>query len=157
MVNPLIGIHAAIGELGAIAFLWVLIEFWNPAPNRIKRAELVALIGAILLFLTWFVGGYYYVQYYGANVKPIIKEGPQPWAHGVFTETKEHVFLFMPFLALLDYLIIKKYGKNITEKSEIRKAVMLLSLLIFLLALSMAGMGYIISTGARAALEAGAL
>ncbi len=157
MVNPLVGMHAFIGEAGAMAFLWVMIEFWNPSPERIKRAKIVATIGVILLFLSWLVGGYYYVNYYGDNVKPIIKAGPQPWAHAVFTETKEHIFLFLPFLALVNYLVIKKYSKDAAENKDIRKSIMLLSLLIFLLALSMAGMGYIISSGARAALEAGAI
>src|SRR3989344_6630876 len=153
MPHPLIGIHAALGELGAIAFLWVFIELINPIPKRVKRAKVVASIAVILLFLSWFTGGYYYVNYYGTNVKPIIKEGPQPWAHSVFTETKEHVFLFIPFLALLNYFIIKKYEGTLIKDRKIRKAVMVLSLLITVLAFAMAGMGYMISTGARTALE----
>ena len=30
MVHLFIGTHAALGELGAIGFLWVLIELLNP-------------------------------------------------------------------------------------------------------------------------------
>src|SRR3989344_6181175 len=113
MVHPLIGIHAFLGEAGIIAFLWVFIELLNPVSSGVKRAKLAALLGVIFLFLSWFTGGFYYVKYYGTNVKPIIKEGPQPWAHGIFMETKEHIFLFLPFLSLLTYSLIKKYEKQI--------------------------------------------
>ena len=157
MVSLLIGMHATFGEIAAFAFLWTLVELIEPSKKRIDRAKIAASIGVIFIFLSWIVGGYYYVNYYGTNVKPIIKEGPQPWAHSVFTETKEHVFLFIPFLALLNYFIIKKYEGTLIKDRKIRKAVMVLSLLITVLAFAMAGMGYMISTGARTALEAGAL
>jgi len=153
MTSFLIGLHAALGELGAIAFLWVLIELINPSPERIKRAKLVALIGVVFLFLSWFTGGYYYVNIYGNNVKPLIKEGPFPWAHSIVTETKEHVFLFLPFLAILNYAAIKKYEKELVNDKKIRNPVKILSLLISLLAFIMALMGYLISSGARSALE----
>src|SRR3990167_655172 len=98
MVNSLVGIHAAFGELGIFAFLWAFVELINPTQQRVKRAKIAAMIGVIFFFLSWFVGGFYYVSFYGSNVKPLIKEGPMPWAHSIFTETKEHVFLFLPFL-----------------------------------------------------------
>ncbi len=156
MVHPLVGIHAFLGEAGIISFVWVFVEMLNPIPSTIKRAKIAALIGVILFFVSWIAGGYYYVEYYGENVKPIIKEGPQPWAHSIFTETKEHVFLFLPFLSLLVFGIIKKYEKQISKDKNIRKAVLALCGVIFLIGVLMAGMGYLISTGARTALEAGA-
>jgi len=156
MVNLLIGIHAALGEVGVIAFLWVFVELLNPNLKRVKRAKQAAFIGVLFLFLSWLVGGYYYVNFYGASVKPIIKEGPMPWAHDIFMEVKEHVFLFLPFLSLMALGLIKKYEKDIIKGWDARKAVLLISLLIVLIGMMMAGMGYIISSGARAALEAGA-
>jgi glycopeptide antibiotics resistance protein len=92
---------------------------FNPSPERIKRAKLVALIGVVFLFLSWFTGGYYYVNIYGNNVKPLIKEGPFPWAHSIVTETKEHVFLFLPFLAILNYAAIKKYEKELVNDKKL--------------------------------------
>jgi len=109
----------------------------------------------VFLFLSWFVGGYYYLNVYGADVKPLIKAGPQPWAHLVFTETKEHVFLFLPFIGLLAYFLIHSHGENLVKERKTRHAIQLLCLMIVLIGLSMAGMGYLISTGARNALEAG--
>lgn len=149
----LIGTHAAIGEAGSILFLWALIELLNPTEARIKRAKSVILWGAILLFAAWVVGGYYYVQFYGANVKPIIKAGPQAWAHGIITETKEHVFLFLPFLALLALGVIKKKGSELIADSGTRKALIALCALIVIVGFAMATMGFIISSGFRSALE----
>jgi len=155
MVHPLIGAHAALGELAVFAFLWVFVELLNPTEQRIKRAKLAASLGVLFFFLSWFLGGYYYVEFYGSDVKPIIKEGPNPWAHGIFMETKEHVFLFLPFLSLAALGFIYKSGDNLIKKRNEKIAVLLLCSLIVLMGLSMAAMGYIISTGFRIALEAG--
>lgn len=153
MVNPLIGIHAGLGELGALLFLWVFVELLNPTEKRIKRAQLVALLGVIFIFLSWITGGYYYVEFYGSLVKPIIKEGPTPWAHSVVTETKEHVFLFLPFLSILAYGLIGKLKTKIAKDRKLRVSILTLVGLIVLVALSMAAMGYVISSGFRSALE----
>jgi hypothetical protein len=152
MAHPLIGIHAALGEIGIFAFLWVFVELLNPTEERIKRAKIVACIGTILIFLSWLAGGYYYVKIYGPDVKPMIKEGPQPWAHKVVMETKEHVFLLLPILSLFTVALMKKH--DLLNNSEARKSILKLCVLILLIGLSMAFMGYLISTGARTALEA---
>ena len=154
MVHAFIGAHAALGELGAIGFLWVLIEILNPTPQRVRRAKIVALVSVILLLASWLVGGWYYVNVYSLDVKPIIKEGPRPWAHFIFTETKEHVFMFLPFLALLAYLIIARFETQITKDKKLKNGLVWLCILIFLLAMARGIMGYIISSGARVALEA---
>ena len=155
MVNPLIGIHAIVGELGVFAFLWVLVELINPTEQRIKRAKIAAILGVILFFMSWAVGGYNYIAFYSADVKPIIKEGPIPWAHSIFTETKEHVFLFLPFLSLLTLGLIYQHKDILTLNNDIKVSILLLSGFIVLIGLSMAGMGFLISTGAREALEFG--
>ena len=155
MPSPLIGAHAFLGEFAVFAFFWVFVELFNPHPDRIKRIQKIALIGFALLILSWIVGGYYYVTIYGADVKPLIKAGPQPWAHAVFTETKEHVFLLLPYLGLLAFFMIRTAGDNLLKDRKSRLAVQLICLMIVLIGLSMAGMGYLISTGARNALEAG--
>lgn len=154
MVHPLVGIHAALGEVGIFSFLWVFVELLNPTEKRVNRAKTVALIGVIFLVLAWIVGGYYYVTYYGAHVKPVIKAGPAPWGHTVFTETKEHIFLFLPFLAFLAYAFIRDSQKEILKNAVLNKSVLALCLLIVLIGLAMAGMGYSISATARIALEA---
>ncbi|MBS3176911.1 hypothetical protein J4457_06780 [Candidatus Woesearchaeota archaeon] len=150
MVHPLIGIHAALGEIGIFAFLWVFVEILNPTDQRMKRAKIVATLGFIFLLLSWIAGGYYYLNYYGPQVKPIIKEGPAPWAHEVVMEAKEHIFLFLPFLALLAAALLHQNAKS---ANQTRRATLLLCAIIILTGLAMAAMGYLISSGARAALE----
>ncbi len=154
MVHPLIGIHAALGEIGAFSFLWVFVELIEPTRRRISRAKVAALLGVIFILLSWIVGGYYYVEYY-KDVKSIIKEGPNPWAHGVAMETKEHIFLFLPFLAILTASLV--YRKNLIKNNRERKSALLLSSLVFVLTLTIACLGFIVSTGARVALEAGVI
>jgi len=156
--ESLIGAHAFLGEMGAVAFLWVLVEMLGEStPNRIKRAKIAALIGVIAIFASWIVGGFYYVEFYGSNVKPLIKDGPQPWAHSLITETKEHVFLFLPFLSLLVLGTLCKFKEAIASNRQARISVIILSLLVVLIAFSMAGMGFLISSGFRSAIETIAL
>ncbi len=154
MGNPLIGLHAFLGELGLASFLWVFIEILNPEKHRIKRAKILATIGVIFLFASWIIGGYYYLTFYGANVKPVIKAGPEPWGHLIFMEAKEHIFLFLPFLGLLTLSLIKDYQNQIEKNKNIRKSILMMCVLILIIGAMMASMGYLISSSMRTALEA---
>lgn len=153
-MDSLIGLHAALGEAGAVAFIWVLVEVLNPSEARLKRARLAALLGTLFLIGSWVVGGMHYLGDYATLVKPVIKAGPTPWAHTVITETKEHIFLFLPFLAILVWGLLKRYKDELMQNRNLQIAVILVSALVVLLAFAMAGMGFIISSGFRAALEA---
>jgi hypothetical protein len=157
MTNPLIGLHAALGELGFLAFIWVFVELLNPTEERIKRARIAAVLGAIFIFGSWAAGGFYYVNVYGQEVKPAIKAGPEPWAHSIFMETKEHVFLFLPFLSVLEVFMVFGYGNKLIKDRRMRLSVLLIAGLIVLLGLAMVGMGYIISSGFRSAIVQGGL
>ncbi len=153
MAHSLIGIHAALGEAGVFAFLWLFVEILNPTVQRIKRARIAAILGLVLFVTAWLAGGYYYLTVYGSEVKPLIKEGPNPEGHKIFMETKEHVFLFLPFLAL--FVIGTLYAYDVVSDDKAKLAILAISGLIILLGLAMAAMGYLISTSARIALEVG--
>lgn len=155
MSDPLIGVHAFLGEFAVFAFFWIFVELFNPGPKSAARLQLIAKVGVGLLLLSWLVGGFYYLNIYGPQVKPIILAGPEAWAHNLFTETKEHVFLLLPFLGIVTWALLAQAGESIVKDAHARRAVQALALLIVLLGLSMAGMGFLISSGARAALEAG--
>ena len=155
MMDPLVLTHATIGEVGLFAFLWVLVEMLNPTEIRIRRAKVAAIIGVACLFFAWLVGGFYYVDVYGSGVKPAIKASDAAWVHGIIMETKEHVFLFLPSLAILTTLLISRFGNELIDNKHARKTVILLAGLIFLIGFSIAGMGAIIASGYRFALEAG--
>lgn len=154
MNSLLIGLHAFIGELGIASFIWVFVEMLKPDAKRIKRAKIAAILGVLFFLASWFFGGYYYLNDYGDGVKQIIKAGPQPWAHKIFTETKEHVFLFLPFLSLLTYSLILRFEKE-TKNPKLKKSILIMSLTIIVIGALMALMGYLISTGFRTALEVG--
>jgi|SRR3989344_5127111 len=156
MPNPLIGLHAVLGEIGIVAFVWVFVEMIKPSPKRLKRAQIAALIGVSFFIASWIVGGYYYVNDYGLLVKPLIKEGPEPWAHSVIMESKEHIFIFLPFISLFTYNILRHYGKSLKKdkNSHAKKSVLFLSAVIIIIGALMGLMGYLISSGLRAAMEA---
>lgn len=156
-MSILVGLHAFLGEAGALAFFLVFISLLSPSEASIRRARVAACWGVIFLVGSWMIGGWHYLTDYALVVKPVIKAGPFPWAHLVMTETKEHVFLFLPFLAVLTWGLIKRYQGELVENRNARTAVLVLAVFIVLIAFAMAGMGFIISSGYRAALEASAL
>ncbi|MFQ5977312.1 MAG: hypothetical protein ACE5OZ_04165 [Candidatus Heimdallarchaeota archaeon] len=150
-VDVLIEIHALAGILSIFAFFLIIIEFLTPTENAIKKIKIFSLLGTFLIFVSWVVGGYYYVTYYGDDVKPAIKESSEPWIHSVGMETKEHIFLFLPFLAILVTSLIFNYDINLLKNEQAKNSVLMLCTLIILLDLTVAGMGFLISAGARAA------
>lgn len=153
-MHTLIGLHAGLGEIGALASLWVFVELLNMSEVSLRRARIAALIAVIFFIGSWVVGGYNYLTDYATAVKPLIKSGPLPWAHLVITETKEHVFLFLPFLAIIEWSLLAKYKKELLSDQNFKKVALYISFLTVLLALSMVGMGVLISSGFRATLEA---
>ena len=138
--------HVFVGLAGVIIFYAVLMAVLKPVDfSRLKFLRLASLGGLIGFLLSWLSGGYYYVVYYGNIVKPIIKKSAYPWAHSIFMEAKEHIFLFLPFAALVAVLIFYILGEELEQKPAIKKPVIILSSLIFVLGAIMALMGIIIS------------
>ncbi len=150
LVHPLIGTHAGLGELAILAFLWAFVELLGPTKSRIRRAKIASLLGAVFFVLSWVTGGTYYVTQYGELVKPVIKAGAEAWAHSIVMETKEHVFLMLPFLGVLQNVLLRRMDLN-DPKS--RRVILILTGWIVLFALSMVAMGYLISGAYRSALE----
>ena len=149
MGNILVELHAIIGILSAFAFLLVFVELLNPTEKMIRRIKLFALSGTALIFISWIIGGYYYVTYYGPLVKPAIK-GSIPWVHSVIMETKEHIFLFLPLLAILVTGMIFTLDIDLLNNHKAKSSVLMLCVLIILIGLAIAGMGYLVSAGAFA-------
>ena len=153
-MHTLIGLHAGMGEMGALAFLWVFVELLNMSEASVRRARIAALWGTILFIGSWIAGGWNYLTYYASVVKPLIIAGPMPLAHNLIMETKEHVFLFLPVLALVEVCLLYKYKGQLVADKNLGKSATYIAFLIVLLALAMVGMGVIISGGFTAALEA---
>ncbi|MEK9154787.1 MAG: hypothetical protein AAB596_01840 [Patescibacteria group bacterium] len=138
--------HVFSGMLGIILFsavLFVLIKKLDS--KRIKFLRLTSLWGLIGFLLSWITGGYYYVYYYGALVKPIIKAGPYPWAHSILMEVKEHVFLFLPFAALIMVLVVYLFGEDFENQPKIKNAGIWLATTIVFIGTAITLMGMAIS------------
>ena len=92
--------HPTFGVLALIAAVWVFVDTLNASSSNNERVRSVSKLVAVLMWLTYVVGGYWYVTYYGGD-KAIIKTGPWPFAHSLFMEVKEHLFLMLIMLAPL--------------------------------------------------------
>jgi len=143
----LVGLHLGFAIVGIDAFLWLTGEFFAGTFGKL-RVKVAALIGVVGFALSWLVGGYYYVVYYGKLVKPVIKAGVAPWAHAIFMETKEHIFLFVIPLAITALLLafLKKEEIKEYNLSGLAKT---LAVLVALLGLLIGAMGYMVSAAAR--------
>lgn len=147
-LSTYLSIHVLIGVIGIIAsYMTLMWLFKRELPVRLlKLGSLVAFVAYIT---AWITGGFYYVVYYGSNVKPIIKEGPTPWVHLVIMEVKEHIFLFLPVLAFVILLVVWLKGDRLQENRRLRNALALVALITLIIAVSMALGGMVISGVAR--------
>ncbi len=143
-------LHPTFGVLAMIAAVWVFVEALNANDGNIIRLRRVSVLAAVLLWLAYIVGGYWYVVFYGGD-KALIKAGPWPFAHSFVMETKEHLFLTL--LLLGTFLPIVAYG-DVVKKKVTRNLVLWTSALVVLMGLAMEGAGALISMGVKVALLA---
>jgi hypothetical protein len=143
--NVILLIHPALGGFATLCALWVFVDTLNASEASLSRIKNISILCAVLIWLTYLIGGYWYVVHY-APEKAIIKEGPWPFAHGFFMETKEHVFLML--LLLATYLPIAASG-NLVASKPARKVVLWVAGLIVPISLSMEGSGAIISIAVK--------
>ncbi len=144
MANPLIVLHVLAGLGGSLLPLWIALEMSKPFKEiSVRYVKIASAVSLILILASWFIGGLYYVNIYGSQVKPAVLSA-QPWIHSIVMETKEHIFLFMPFLALLlNSLVWGDFEKK-------KRFVAAVALFLVILGLIMTGTGFAIS-GAREA------
>lgn len=145
--------HPTFGALGILAAVWVFVEALNAKGENQGRIQLASLATAGFIWASYIVGGYWYVMYYYAD-KARIVDGPWPFAHSFFMETKEHVFLGL--LILATFLPIAAYN-NIASSRGARTLVMWSAAFVVLIALAMEGAGAFISMGVKLALIAKAI
>lgn len=145
-------LHPTFGVLAMVAAVWVFVDTLNAsgANDNDTRVRSISKLAAVLMWLTYVVGGYWYVTYYGAD-KAIIKAGPWPFAHSLFMESKEHLFLMLIMLAT--FLPIAASG-GVWNKPGNRVLVLWTSALIVLMSLAMEGAGALINMGVKVALLA---
>lgn len=141
-------LHVLFGLLGLIASFWVTFHLFGAIHNHrtLVRSSALAFISYIL---SWFAGGWYYWKYYGAIVKPKIVGGDYVWAHAIFMEVKEHIFLFLPFASLCIFVILWLAGDSLRDNGLLRRRVAMLSFFVTLLATIVTLSGVLITGGAR--------
>jgi len=148
MENILLLVHPVTGGLATLAALWIFVDTLNAGESSVARIKNISLICAVLMWLTYFLGGYFYVVYYGVD-KAFIKAGPWALGHNFFMEAKEHVFLML--LLLATYLPIAAHNYIPSNKSA-RKIVLWVAGLIVPTSLAMEGSGAVIGVAVKVAL-----
>lgn len=138
--------HAVFGTWGALAAVWVFAETLNLRTENLARVRLVSILAAVLVWLSYLFGGYFYVNFYAAD-RAIILAGPWPWAHRFATETKEHLFFIL--LLLATYLPIVSRDPYLLKEKANRVLIMIVSGLVGLLVMAMDGFGAMIILGTK--------
>jgi len=146
----LLMLHPTFGILAMIAAIWVFVDTLNVSDANVGRIRSMGVLCAVLMWLTYIVGGYWYVVNYGVD-KAIIKAGPWGFSHSFFMETKEHLFFLVLMLATLLVIAVQS---NLARLSGARNLVLWVSGLVVLSALAMEGAGAFISMGVKVALLA---
>lgn len=149
--------HVIFGVFGILFALWVAVEAANSSEANQRRLKLASIGTTLFLWLTYLIGGWWYVVYYGAAVsnsdKSIILAGPWKWSHSFFMETKEHIFFMMLFLSIL--LPIVTFRNQIFKDKKVRNLTIVIALTIVVLGLGMEGFGAMISKGVKMSLMGG--
>jgi hypothetical protein len=151
-IKDLVIIHSTFGAIAAFALTWIIVEMRHLTPKGLARAKIASYVAAFFNVVgCWIVGGYYYLTVYASQLKPIIVEGTQPWAHQILMETKEHVFLFLPVivLALMQMLIWLSKDQTLLENPNARKAILAVALLALVMIIATFVFGAFISNAAN--------
>ena len=123
----LLVVHVIAGIIAIGIHNVVLMHLLKKTPNYIFISRL-AWSAVALFLLSWATSAYYYVTYYGTAVKPRILAGDMPFAHAFFMETKEHIFLLLPFVAL-SIALCASYLRAHPEDDGLRKSTAFLTLI----------------------------
>jgi len=146
MKEVILLLHPTLAMLSVISAIWVIVETLNASPANLNRIKNASLIVAILMFLTWVVAGYYYVNFYAPD-KAIILKGSWKFAHNLIMESKEHMFFLTLILSFL--LPVVTRAKDIVTSKQSRTLIVSVASLIVLSSLVLEGAGSIIALGVK--------
>jgi hypothetical protein len=140
--------HVFFGVACLLAAVWIFVDVLHASAANQDRIRKMSWVAAAVMWLSFLIGGYWYVVFYKAD-KSIILKGPWPFAHNFVMETKEHLVIML--LLLVTYLPIAT-ANNLAANRGARQLVLWVSGLTALLALLMEGDGAIIAMGVKVAL-----
>ncbi len=141
-------LHVLTGLIGIIAFypVWTGLLRERLTPKSLK---LGSFLGLVFLVISWLTAGSYYTTYYGQAVKAAVVAGKYPWAHKVLMEAKEHVFLFLPFLAAALFFSIWAFGDRLEREPGAKKSLAALTGLLVILGIIVTLAGVVVSGAVR--------
>ena len=148
LLKFLLASHVVLGLLGVAAFYAVWMQLLKQKVS-VRFTKISSIWGVIFLVLSWVTGGYYYATYYGVAVRSVIRAGQYPWAHSVFMEAKEHIFLFLPFLGIVLAVTLVALGEKINSKPVLKKELAILAGVLSVLGIFIALAGAVISGAVR--------
>mgnify|MGYP001328902642 CR=1 FL=1 len=137
-------VHILLGVAAIGLVYFVLIQTLKRTPDW-EWSRNLSMWATVLFFISWISAAYYYVAYYGSAVKPVIKAGEYPWAHAVFMEGKEHIFILIPFLTVT--LALALHSRN--ENPKLKTAIVALAATIVVLGIFVTLSGVVVSGAAR--------
>lgn len=136
--------HILLGTAAIVAFSGLPLLLKGKKIN-VDVLKIYSLLGFLGLLGSWVAGGYYYSSYYGKAVKPQILEGATPWVHKIIMESKEHVFLFLPFLAFIVLILVNFLSEELIANKKLKMNLILLCLVIVTLGILITLSGIAIS------------
>ncbi len=148
--------HSISGGLVALVLVWVLLEIRYPIDRSLTRVRIASYLSTLLVTAgCWIGGGYNYLTSYGSEVKPVILAGPSPWAHEIIMEAKEHIFVFLPIIALTLSITLSIFDRDsFLSDAKLRQALTIIAFLALFMVLFMFLMGAIISNAGQIGTEA---
>lgn len=118
LLNALIW-HIVFGLVAIISLAGVMLLLRSESLSM-KWIKIFSTLGLLGFLASWVSGGYYYSTYYGTAVKPLIVGGAYSWAHAVVMESKEHIFLLLPFLAFVIFAILNFAGEAVISDKKLK-------------------------------------
>ena len=140
--------HVLFGMACLVAAVWVFVDALNVSEANQCRIRKVSCAAAGLMWLSFLIGGYWYVTFYKGDESAILK-GPWPFAHNFIMVTK--AYLAIPLLAT--YLPIAA-SNNLSANRAARRLVLWVTGMVVVLALVMDREGAIVATGVELGLMA---
>ncbi|MGA3178987.1 MAG: hypothetical protein ABSF38_01445 [Verrucomicrobiota bacterium] len=142
--------HVLFGVACLLTTTWLFVDVLNAHEGNLVRIRWMSRLAAVFIWLAFVAGGYWYVVDYKAD-KAVILQGPWPFTHNYFMETKEHFVITL--LLLATYLPIAA-SNNLVASQEARRLVLCVAALVAVLSLMAEGHGGIIAMGVKAGLLA---
>jgi hypothetical protein len=149
--------HVIFGVFGILCAVWVAVEAANSSEANWNRLKLAGIGTTLFLWLSYLIGGWWYVVYYGVAAsnsdKSIILAGPWKWSHTFFMEAKEHIFFMLILLSILLPIVI--FRNPVFKERKIRNLTIVIALTIAVMGLGMEGFGAMITKGVKMSLMGG--